>query len=338
MSLKPESTTFPIIQALRGIAALSVCWSHLTQSIALFPEGSWISLSGRYGWLGVQVFFVISGFIVPYSLWRGGYSIKCFFVFLWKRIVRVDPPYFVSLALAVAIAVLAARSSLYVGRRPDFSLAEIAFHLGYLIPFVKARGYDWIVGAYWTLGVEFQYYVTLALLFPLIASRSRLVRLAVYVALCMIPFFLPAEDFLPRYMPLFLMGISGMLRRIGITESRELWLTIGIATTCGLVTMGPLETGVGAATIACIMNLERAPIALLVVGDISYSLYLIHQPIGGRVVNLGGRFVPAAAVDMLPFAALAIVLLLSYAMYTFVERPAKRWAGGFRYRPPLAGE
>ena len=324
MSLRPESTKFPIIQALRGIAALSVCWNHLTQSSALFPESSWISLSGRYGWVGVQVFFVISGFIVPYSLFRGGYTIKCLFIFLWKRIVRVDPPYFVSLALAVVIAVLAAQSSMYVGKRPNFSLAEIAFHLGYLIPFVKARGYDWIVGAYWTLGVEFQYYVTLALLFPLIASRSRHVRLSVYVALCIVPFFLPAPDFLPRHMPLFLMGISGMLRKSGITVQREFWLTIGIATTCAFVTMGPLETSVGAATIACIMNLERAPIALLVVGDISYSLYLIHQPIGGRVVNLGGRFVPGAAVAMLPFVALAMVLLLSYAMYTFVERPAKR--------------
>lgn len=331
MSLKPEPTKFPIIQALRGIAALSVCWVHFSQAYQLYPRSSWLSLSGRYGWLGVQAFFVISGFIVPYSLLKSGYSIRYFFTFLCKRIARVDPPYFVSIAMAATIAWLAAKSPMFAGAQPHLSLAQIGFHIGYLIPFVGSRGYEWISGVYWTLGVEFQYYLFLALFFPLIASRRPQIRLMAYLALCIVPFFFPAEGFLPRYLPLFLMGIAGMSRKSGLTSRQEFWWTIGAATLSGFLTFGALETSVGLITIVCIMNIRTAPVALLVLGDISYSLYLVHQPIGGRLINLGGRFVPHYALALLPFTAVAVVLLVSYAMYVFVECPAKRWAGKFRY-------
>jgi hypothetical protein len=40
MFVRPESTKFPIVQAIRGIASLGVCWVHLTLS---FPESSWIA-------------------------------------------------------------------------------------------------------------------------------------------------------------------------------------------------------------------------------------------------------------------------------------------------------
>lgn len=49
---------FHHLDALRGLASLAVCWFHLTLSEAL---PAWLRLSGAYGWLGVEVFFVISG-------------------------------------------------------------------------------------------------------------------------------------------------------------------------------------------------------------------------------------------------------------------------------------
>jgi peptidoglycan/LPS O-acetylase OafA/YrhL len=57
-----------IISLLRVLAALGVAWFHFTNGNVSFLDAGWLKNSGKYGWLGVEVFFVISGFVVPYSL------------------------------------------------------------------------------------------------------------------------------------------------------------------------------------------------------------------------------------------------------------------------------
>ena len=55
--------------ALRGVAAFAVAWFHFTNGQPTFlPQDSLLKVSGAYGYLGVAVFFVISGFVIPYSL------------------------------------------------------------------------------------------------------------------------------------------------------------------------------------------------------------------------------------------------------------------------------
>ena len=80
------------LDCLRGIAAFAVLWFHLTNgNLGFLPPGV-LKSSGAFGWLGVEVFFVISGFILPYALQRAGYHSADFFQFVWKRILRLDPP------------------------------------------------------------------------------------------------------------------------------------------------------------------------------------------------------------------------------------------------------
>ena len=57
-----------IVNALRAFAALFVAWGHFE-----LGQTKWLDWSGRYGYTGVYIFFVISGFVIPYSLHRGGY-------------------------------------------------------------------------------------------------------------------------------------------------------------------------------------------------------------------------------------------------------------------------
>jgi peptidoglycan/LPS O-acetylase OafA/YrhL len=66
----------PVLDMLRGIASFAVCWFHLTNgNVAFLPAGI-LKSSGAYGWLGVEVFFVISGFVIPYALERSRYGIN----------------------------------------------------------------------------------------------------------------------------------------------------------------------------------------------------------------------------------------------------------------------
>src|SRR6266480_694785 len=91
------------VDGLRGIAAIAVAWFHITNGAKWFLDGGVLEYSGRYGWLGVQVFFVISGFIIPYSLHRSHYSMSQFGRFMLRRVVRLDPPYLVTVVLIIAL-------------------------------------------------------------------------------------------------------------------------------------------------------------------------------------------------------------------------------------------
>src|SRR5262245_2564074 len=94
---------------LRGPASLAVCWFHLTRFHYNVPDRRVFHLlrqTGDYGWLGVEVFFVISGFVIPYSLYRARYRVRDFFMYLARRIVRLDPPYLAAIALVLALASL----------------------------------------------------------------------------------------------------------------------------------------------------------------------------------------------------------------------------------------
>ena len=63
VAVVPQTIHLPTLDAMRGIASLSVCWFHFAdaQFTERFPV---YQAAGRYGYLGVQIFFVISGFII----------------------------------------------------------------------------------------------------------------------------------------------------------------------------------------------------------------------------------------------------------------------------------
>ncbi len=73
-------------------------WRGDTSSPA---RAKWLGLSGKYGYLGVDIFFVISGFVIPWSLYRTRYAIRDYPRFLLKRNVRLYPPYLASIAISI---------------------------------------------------------------------------------------------------------------------------------------------------------------------------------------------------------------------------------------------
>ena len=58
---------------LRGMAAAGVAWFHITNGNPEFSPPALLKASGAHGWLGVEVFFVISGFVIPYALHAARY-------------------------------------------------------------------------------------------------------------------------------------------------------------------------------------------------------------------------------------------------------------------------
>jgi peptidoglycan/LPS O-acetylase OafA/YrhL len=327
-----RSTRVEIVEPLRGLAALSVAWFHFTNGGALLPSDSRLRDWSSRGWVGVEVFFVISGFIVPYSLFVGGYKFpKDWPTFVLKRIIRLDPPYLAAIAICILLSYVVTFAPGFAGQSPSITLPQVLAHLGYVNAFL---GYDWLNPVFWTLAIEFQFYLVVAMIFPVLASSSMFVRLAVLGTMCALSVLIEPGQYMFRYCGLFALGATAFQKYVGRSSLVEFLVATAIIAVVVAKVLGILVavTTVAAALLIALVTIRRyGPLAF--VGALSYSLYLLHVPIGGRVINLGTRFAHTFGTQIaVLITALIVSLIASYMMYRFVERPAQRWSSSIRYR------
>jgi peptidoglycan/LPS O-acetylase OafA/YrhL len=314
----------PLVEYLRGLASLSVAWFHLTNQY----EMDWVRMSGALGYLGVAVFFVISGFIIPLSLASSGeqYSIILFPRFFSRRVIRLEPPYIASVLLAILLWNLSMLVPGFKGQPPSNDIGQFLAHVGYFVPLTK---YGWIQPVYWTLAYEFIFYIAMGLLFPLVMGTNTNGRWYLLAgALGALVF----SGLLPVYTMLFVMGIA-LYRAAGKEQVRskaEFAITLA-ASAISIAQTNPDIAITGATTAVAILAWKDRALPsllsriLLGLGAISYSLYLTHVLIGGRIVNMGRRFVNTSAEEvLLSVAALVMSLLFAWLFWRIVEAPSIR--------------
>lgn len=319
-----------VVDVLRGIASLAVCVFHLTNGNSSFLPNGILKSAGAYGWLGVEIFFVISGFILPYAMHRAGYEFKHFGTFLLKRIVRLDPPYVVTILLIIVLGYLAAMTPGYQGKPFTVSTPQILVHVAYLNAFFD---YKWLNPVFWSLAIEFQYYWLVGLLFPLIANKRFSVRAGLFASLTVLAIAIPEARFVFHWLALYMMGMLGFQFQAGIVDRKGFLIWLGILSLSSLYTLGFLVTVVAAATVLVIAHANFGGKVLIFFGKISYSLYLVHIPIGMKIVNLGQRFVTGEAARWLVVVfAIAASVFAAYCLFRLVEGPAQRWSSSIKYQ------
>lgn len=335
------------IDLLRIIACLMVMYCHFGGDTTLLahPELKNMVTTARFGAYGVNIFFVISGFIIPYSLYQGGYVISKYFVFLWKRILRLYPNYLVSLFVALALCWLSSLSSLYKGSPFYFSWIELGAHLTFLNLFFNLGDYN---GVYWSLTVEWQYYLLVALFLPLFFSKKAwMARLSTWIlGLSFIPFMLPQFN-ISAYGPNIILFYQGPFFALGFfafhyfrgtsslsVASLDMACMTIVMTLLGRVS-DPILPLLGLFSGLAIMLLHWENPLTTFLGNISYSLYLFHLPIGVRTMHLllrysGGTAVGSLAVCVIAFAVSFILGIICYYLF---EKPFILLGAKFRYQP-----
>jgi peptidoglycan/LPS O-acetylase OafA/YrhL len=313
-----------VINALRGFAALAVAWGHFVAG-----QGKYLGLSGKYGYLGVDIFFVISGFVIPWSLYRSRYVLSDYPRFLLKRNVRLYPPYLASIAITI-LATNFVLVPLFHIPHMTVSGRDLLLHFGYLNDLFHA---PWVNVVYWTLAIELQWYLLVGLMMPLLASARRSARFAAILAM-VLPYFVIYWDRLVfHFLPVFLIGVFVFQYRARIIARREMLGFLAVMVLAMYRVSGWLVPAVAVPTglLIAFSSFEN-PIADRV-GDISYSLYLLHLPIGVSVIGCFSHWLPYSGyyIGVLDVIGVAASMWAAWVMYQFIEKPSQELSSSIRF-------
>jgi peptidoglycan/LPS O-acetylase OafA/YrhL len=319
------------IELLRGVAAAMVCFFHFTcGTVNFLPEKNILVKMGTYGWTGVEIFFVISGFVIPYSMFIKNYSISNFFTFLKKRVIRIEPPYLISILAVLSMNYVSTLSPYYRGAPFHLDWVNIACHLAYLNAFTGGK---WLNDVYWSLAIEFQYYLIIALVFQFIVSKNRYTRLIFFIlfsgsALLMHDY----NRFIFSYAAYFVVGIL-LFQYLCKIISRTEYLILTLITFILLFYKeGLILTSIIVATLLIIIYVEKVPYFLRYLGLISYSFYLMHVPIGGRIINFSANFVHSVFLrECMVFVAFFVSIAASAYYYKIFEKGFKTLSSSIKY-------
>lgn len=343
------------LQILRFFAAFAVLLEHVMHealSFGITPNGLIATLEPVDFGVGVDVFFVISGFIMLHisadKFGRPGASGE----FLLRRIVRLVPLYWLFSAAMLAAMLLVPGQLAHT----HFDPAHIAASFGF-IPWLDATGLAHpVLGLGWTLNYEMYFYAVFALmlLLPLRAGLWTLCGLFVLLAaahLAMPPGAVQLVFWTDPIILEFLFGIGlALLVRRGLRLPAWLPPLLLVAGVAGLgfgqlVDIGGpfdrlLTAGIPAALVVAgtVFARPRAPgpvgRALVLGGDASYALYLSH-PFSINLVILGWQKFGFAAPRLFIATAIVAAVLVAIGVHLLLERPLLKGLTGLLRRRPV---
>ncbi len=348
------------IDGLRALCALTVVLWHGIAGIAGMPRAV-VERSALAANLAVELFFVISGYLITASLQRRalpGGGLPAYRRFLAARCLRILPTAYAGLAAFYVVAA-------WLG--PHFGAGDCLIYATFQSHWYQAiHGEDGVVGPgqYWSLSIEEHFYLLWPLLLALgggLCARP-LALLAAALALGLVTralllaagwdpffFFLARLDGLAAGAVLALLGIervAGALRLrhllaagAALLACAVLWLQLsGSAEWAIQLVKYPL---IAAACLALFLAARTGPLRrtlsrpwLTAVGRRSYAIYVIHGvciPLAGVATGAGAGGAGARASASI-FIAIDLVLtaLLSQLLYLAVEAPTTRWAQRWR--------
>ncbi|MFE9446019.1 acyltransferase family protein [Streptomyces sp. NPDC006602] len=329
------------IDGIRLLAALMVAVHHFAGTGRVDQPGNaiWdrpvsdimptVFRFASYGWIGVEIFFVISGFVICMSCW--GRTPRQFFV---SRVIRLYPAYW--FAVLFTTGVLVAVPGVWERLR----MREVLLNLTML---QSGSGVANVDGVYWTLWSELRFYLLfLAVVATGLTYRKVVLFCCVWGAAAMLA---PASGF--RLLELaanaegawyFIAGLAlYLMHRFG--QDLLLWGILAMAWLMGQLELGHRIDEVehvsgwrGSVLIFTVFLLAMVAIALgatdrvrwkwlVTAGALTYPLYLVHYAAGTTLIN---RLRDTMDARLLVVVVLAGFMGLSWVVHRVVERPVSR--------------
>lgn len=324
------------LDALRGIAAILVMLFHYTTRYEqLYGHEVAPSVSLPWGHYGVNLFFMVSGFVIFMTLHR----VKRPLDFIVSRFSRLFPAFWAAIAVTFLLT--------HAFELPDKSVSAgiAAMNLFMIHGLFKIPHVD---GVYWTLEVEIIFYGMALLLY--LVGRLNSVHAALLALLVLRLTYFLAEKFagielswtmshiliLP-YIAWFVCGI--MIYRL-VTfpkESPRKDVLVLVAAIAQLTIVENIIIGLLAACLSLtLLAAAKGRLSVLAnpilawLGAISYTLYLLHENIGWGIIMHLERAGLSANLSI--SLAIGVALSLASGLTWLVERPGMNWLRGFYRR------
>jgi peptidoglycan/LPS O-acetylase OafA/YrhL len=346
---------------LRAVAAVWVVLFHVTAlSHARFPQVPGLDLFLKSGSTGVSLFLVLSGFCLFLPFAGGRTARFTTGEFFRRRFRRLAPAYYTSLVLSIVLLLVTAGTLGTAGLTFQDSVWQLATHLSLAHSIFPDTFYA-LNGAYWSLGLEWQLYLGLPVLIWAIRRFGLTPAVAIAVG-CNVVYRLAlgqaiergfvvagsplAEYVLPnqifgrwaefafgmvaadlyasqrlerygrRYLPAMLVGIA---------------ILVPVAVLATQLELSHVLYGLVFVTVLCVVLVSDNVVArvlawrpLVVIGTMSYSLYLVHQPIIQSAVAWFELNQPSASPTSVFFSLLLVVVpgifFLAWVLFLTVER------------------
>jgi peptidoglycan/LPS O-acetylase OafA/YrhL len=341
---KPKNH-FYFVDALRGIAALWVFFfhasldEHLTMLKNTLPHW-FVVFVFDWGYLGVPIFFVISGFVIAHTVSGIKVDFAYFKYFCLRRFARLTPPYYFSIIFVLALALLSSyvKGEIFAPGRDTFSLQRLVAHLFYLQEIFRFRNFN---DVYWTLCLEVQFYLCFCGLLGLAQwlnkrynlhySRAFLFAFAAILSLISALILNNRTNF---FIPLFYQFLLGVF---AYWSWRDKLKSVYFYIYCGLVItsqISRLPIHAITSVIIAILLLESGKANyiqtwlkwgwLQFFGKISYSFYLTHNPIYGATVFIADKLFKPSPMSELFGLIIGLITCTTFAtiMWQLIEKPS----------------
>lgn len=339
-------TKFESIQVLRGVAALLVVAAHLQVIEQKYGHGgailpAWL----EYGKVSVDLFFVISGFVIA-TVTRGQFkSWRAAGYFLFQRMTRIYPPYWLYSTMILLLWLF----------RPDMVNASQGHQVNIVASFLLLpQDLVPLLMVGWTLIHEMYFYVATALLMPVVRERAFPVALALWALVVIVGQLYCAidtgENVSPWirlvFHPLTLEFVGGagiaLLLNGNIRGNGRVIMSVGIigfivaaiwlhAGDTALDTDGwwrllffglPSLLVVHGAASAEIAGKARFPMIMRKIGDASYSIYLTHILVLSVIGRAWAQMATPEAINPIMLATMVLAtLIVGLLSYRWVEVP-----------------
>ncbi len=359
----------PELDGLRGLAILAVMSFHYLNNQLVHAESQFaraLYTVTSFGWVGVDLFFVLSGYLIGNILILNKNATNYFSVFYWRRFVRIIPTYYFALALFLfARAIPGVDENYFLSGNlvipfwsywlllQNFFMADLA-NLG-----------NSALSVTWSIAIEEQFYILFPLIVFFVNTRLLPVILAVVIILASIvrlqfDHWIPAYVLLPSRMDalafgIFIAHLKNETDLKSLADKYYYWLLFLFATLMvalgGLYLyygdLGPVKHSLFAVIFSILLIIAltkkstwfaaflRWPV-LMWIGTISYSLYLLHYFILGVVHHMFGN---TQGIGMytprdigVSLVALGMSFLIAWVTYHKIEMPMVALGKRMKYK------
>ncbi len=367
-----SSKHIPELDGIRGAAILTIILYHylaLEGSRLPLKLGSLLSM----GWTGVDLFFVLSGFLIGGILLDARASENYFQVFYARRFCRILPLYSVLCVMSLIVfrAPLSTHPWLFAGRTPWY--AYLTFGQNFWM--VKTTANSAQLDATWSLAVEEQFYLSLPIIIRFVRYKTLpyllgvgiilapLIRTAIWISS---PIYGADATYMlaPCRMDALLLGVLAALavrERHWLTTNKFVLGSLSVLFGAGILEIihahiareSLIFSALGYTWIACfcvsllllavtnrgIVSTVFRFTPLMKLGVLAYGLYLFHQPVLGLVYGLARHASPSLKISQWPTVGLTclsalLVYGLAHLSWTYFEQPLVKRSHRYRYLPP----